>query len=114
MKPVVQSNTARLPGRRLGILLSTSPGSPSFEHGVKLAQAALTRGVRVYLYCIDDAVSGLETGPMQDLRTGGVQVYGCAYAAERRGLPWQPDMVYGGLALLSDLMAGTDRFLSFG
>jgi hypothetical protein len=51
---------------------------------------------------------------MQDLRMGGVQVYGCAYAAERRGLPWQADMVYGGLALLSDLMAGTDRFLAFG
>jgi sulfur relay (sulfurtransferase) complex TusBCD TusD component (DsrE family) len=114
MKAVVQPKTERLSGLRLGILLSASPGSPSFAHGVKLAQAALTRGVRVYLYCIDDAVSGLGTGPMQDLRMGGVQVYGCAYAAERRGLPWQADMVYGGLALLSDLMAGTDRFLAFG
>jgi sulfur relay (sulfurtransferase) complex TusBCD TusD component (DsrE family) len=114
MKSDRQREVAGDRDRRLSILLAAAPDQPGFEHGVKLARAAVAQGVRVYLYCIDDAVSGLGDGPLSDLRTGGVQVYGCAFAAERRGLPLHPDIVYGGLALLSDLMSGTDRFVAFG
>jgi sulfur relay (sulfurtransferase) complex TusBCD TusD component (DsrE family) len=100
--------------RKLSILIAAGPQTEAFDHGVKLARAALKQGVQVYLYCIDDAIAGLASEPMEDLRLGGTRVYGCAYAAERRDLPLDANMIYGGLALLSDLMAGGDRFVAFG
>ena len=42
--------------RKLGLLLSTPPSHPSVETVVQLAQAALRRGVEVYLYLIDEGV----------------------------------------------------------
>ena len=48
-----------LRGKKLGLLLSTRPGHPPFRHGVSLAKAALDAGLKVYLYCIDEAVFAL-------------------------------------------------------
>jgi sulfur relay (sulfurtransferase) complex TusBCD TusD component (DsrE family) len=98
----------------LGLLLSGGPESAGFRHGVNLARAAMRRGVEVYVYCIDEAVLGLGESGMEGLRSGGARVYGCAYAAERRGLRWRDEITYGGLALLSDLMTRTDRFVAMG
>jgi sulfur relay (sulfurtransferase) complex TusBCD TusD component (DsrE family) len=114
MTTVRNGDVAKERSRRLSILLAAGPDHPGFNHGVQLAQAAVRQGIRVYLYCIDEGILGLSSAGVEDLRSSGVQVYGCAYAAERRGLPWQRDIVYGGLALLSDLMAGSDRFVAFG
>jgi sulfur relay (sulfurtransferase) complex TusBCD TusD component (DsrE family) len=99
--------------RRLSILLAAGPETAGFDHGLRLARAAVKQGIQVYLYCIDDAIAGLGSEPMEDLRLGGGRIYGCAYAAERRGLTWDANTVYGGLALLSDLMVGSDRFVAF-
>src|ERR1700722_12047115 len=41
-----------LRGKKLGILLSAPPDRPGFQHGLGLAEAALSVGVEVYLYCI--------------------------------------------------------------
>mgnify|MGYP003693828805 CR=1 FL=1 len=41
---------------KLGLLLSTPPTHPSVETVVQLAQAALRKGVDVYLYLIDEGV----------------------------------------------------------
>lgn len=114
MTPARNRDVAKERSRRLSILLAAGPDHPGFEHGVRLARAAVRQGIHVHLYFIDDGVLGLSNAGVEDLRSSGVQVYGCAYAAERRGLPWQRDIVYGGLALLSDLMAGCDRFVAFG
>jgi sulfur relay (sulfurtransferase) complex TusBCD TusD component (DsrE family) len=114
MTPARNRADANERSRRLSILLAAGPDHPGFQHGVRLAQAAVGQGIRVHLYCIDEGVWGLGSADVDDLRSNGVQVYGCAYAAERRGLPWERDIVYGGLALLSDLMAGCDRFVAFG
>jgi hypothetical protein len=99
--------------KKLGLLLSTRPDHPAFRHGLGLAEAALSQGVRVYLYCIDEAVWGLADSQLQSLKTRGLNLYACAYGAQRRNIPVSDLAVFSGLAMVSDIMAGTDRFLSF-
>jgi sulfur relay (sulfurtransferase) complex TusBCD TusD component (DsrE family) len=102
-----------LRGKKLGLLLSTPPGQPGFQHGLGLAQAALEEGADVYLYCIDEAVRGVDEPRLQFLAACGLKLYACAYGAQQRGLDRTPRAIYAGLALLSDLMAATDRFVAF-
>jgi sulfur relay (sulfurtransferase) complex TusBCD TusD component (DsrE family) len=102
-----------LRGKRLGVLLSIAPEHPNFTHGLRLAEAALTRGLEVYLYCIDDAVSGVASPELQELKARGLKLYACAYAAQRRQIPVSEEAVFSGLSVVSDLMASTDRFVSF-
>ena len=101
------------PAKKLGLLLSTRPDQAGFTHGVKLAEAALARGVEVYLYCVDDAVEGVNDPRLQDLKARGVKLFACAYGAHRRSIPVDGSAAFAGLAVVSDIMAGTDRFVSF-
>jgi len=102
-----------LHGKKLGLLLSAAPGTDSFRHGVRLASAALGRGVDVYLYCIDEAVPGVGDPELQSLRGRGLKLYACAYGAHRRKIALDDRAVFAGLTVVSDLVAGTDRFISF-
>jgi sulfur relay (sulfurtransferase) complex TusBCD TusD component (DsrE family) len=102
-----------LRGKKLGLLLSTSPEQPGFQHGLRLAETALTEGVEVYLYCVDEAVRGVGEPLLLHLAGRGLKLYVCAYGAQRRGMERSPDVIYAGLALLSDLISATDRFVSF-
>jgi hypothetical protein len=95
------------------VLLSTRPDHPPFRHGVRLAAAALAAGVDVYLYCIDDALWGVGDEELQGLRAHGLKLYACAYGAQRRSLPIDERAMYAGLTVVNDLIAATDRFLSF-
>ena len=99
--------------KKLGVLISVPPGHPNFNHGVCLAQAALARGVDVYLYCIDEAVHGLGDARLGKLKADGLKLFACAYGAQRRGVPMGEQSTFSGLSLLSDLIASTDRFVSF-
>jgi sulfur relay (sulfurtransferase) complex TusBCD TusD component (DsrE family) len=99
--------------RTLGILLSSLPDQAGFRHGLGLAQAALARGIEVYLYCLDDAVLGVADPALQSLRARGLRLYACAYGARRRGLPLEDQAVFAGLGVLNDLISATDRFVSF-
>jgi sulfur relay (sulfurtransferase) complex TusBCD TusD component (DsrE family) len=102
-----------LHGKKLGLLLSTLPDQQGFLHGLHLAEAALDQGADVYLYCVDEAVRGVDEPRLQSLAARGLKLYVCAYGAQRRGLERNPRAIYAGLALLSDLMAAVDRFVSF-
>lgn len=102
------------PPQRLGLLLCAGPGQPGYEPALRLAETALARALEVYLYCIDDGVLGLTDTRLIRLADRGARIYGCAYAAERRNLPLEQGIQYGGLALLSELIAAADRFISFG
>ena len=102
-----------LRGKKLGVLLSTHPDQPGFMHGLCLAEAALNEGVDVYLYCVDDAVHGIGRPQLQSLAARGLKLYACACAAQRSGLPVNDKAVFAGLAVVSDLIAATDRFVSF-
>jgi len=102
-----------LRGRKLGILISAPPDRANFRHGLKLAESALNQGVLVYLYCIDDAVKGVKTDELQRLRERGLNLFACAYAAQRRGIAVSEAAAFGGLGVLSDVISATDRFVSF-
>jgi hypothetical protein len=102
-----------LQGKSLGILLSAAPSHPAFQHGLRLAGQAVERGVDVYLYCLDDAVLGLQNGYLQSLRLRGLRLFACALGARRRNLPFSDDAIFAGLGTLAEIAARTDRFLSF-
>ena len=102
-----------LRGKKLGLLISVAPEHPNFNHGVRLAETALARGVTVYLYCIDDAVKGLQDPRLNHLKARGVNLFACAYGAQRRSIRISEQATFGGLTIVNDLIAGTDRFLSF-
>jgi sulfur relay (sulfurtransferase) complex TusBCD TusD component (DsrE family) len=102
-----------LRGKKLGILLSTAPGQPGFQHGLRLAETALAEGLEVYIYCVDEAVRGLGDPQLRRLAAQGLKLFACAYGAQRRHLPRSEQAAFAGLASLSDIMAATDRFLSF-
>lgn len=100
-------------GRKLGLLLSAAPDHPGFTHGIRLAQAALAEGVDVYCYCIDEGVPGIHDEQIQSLRRLGMKLHVCALGAERRGIPMDDSATFSGLTVVSDLIANTDRFISF-
>jgi sulfur relay (sulfurtransferase) complex TusBCD TusD component (DsrE family) len=102
-----------LHGKSLGILLTGTPEHPSFHQGLRLAAKAMDRGVEVYLYCLDDAVVGLRDQNLQSLRKRGLRLFACGYGARKRGVPLDELAVFAGLSTLADVMANTDRFLSF-
>lgn len=102
-----------LRGKKLGVLLSAPPDRPGFQHGLGLAEAAVAAGLEVYLYCIDEAVRGLPDPRLQSLVSRGLILYGCAYSAQRRKIQIDEKSNWAGLALLSDLMAATDKMVTF-
>lgn len=102
-----------LRGKKLGLLLSTRPEQPSFHHGLRLAEAALESGLSVYLYCIDEAVHGINEPRLQALKARGLKLFACAYGANRRNIPMTEAAAFAGLTVVSDIVASTDRFLSF-
>ena len=102
-----------LRGKKLGVLLSTQPDHPNFSHGLRLIETALAEGVDVYLYCVDEAVRGVEDSRLQALKARGLKLFACAFGAQRRGIPVGEQAVFGGLASLSDIIAETDSFVSF-
>jgi sulfur relay (sulfurtransferase) complex TusBCD TusD component (DsrE family) len=102
-----------LRGKKLGVMVSSGPEAPSFECAYRLADTALGEGLQVYLYYMDEGVRGVHDKRVQGLKAKGAQLFACAYSAQRRDLPIDESAVFSGLATVSDLMAGTDRFLSF-
>jgi sulfur relay (sulfurtransferase) complex TusBCD TusD component (DsrE family) len=102
-----------LSGHKLGILLAAAPHERNFQHALALAETGITRGVDVYLYCLDEAVTGLEHPRMEMLKQQGLKLWACAYGARRRHIPLGDQAVFGGLSVVSDLIRNVDRFVSF-
>jgi len=102
--------------RKLGLLLSTPPSHPSVETVVQLAQAALRRGVEVYLYLIDEGVKTAVDQRYLALLDVGVKMSVCAYGCQRHGVPTttvDSRVSLSGLVVLSGIIDGCDRFLAF-
>jgi hypothetical protein len=102
-----------LRGRKLGVLIACQPDQPGFRHGLRVAAAAMKRGVNVYLYCIDEAVAGVTDPELQNLKAAGLNLYACAYGAHKRNLALTDHATFAGLTVVNDIIAGTDRFLCF-
>ena len=102
--------------RKLGLLLSTAPSHSSVETVVQLAQAALRRGVEVYLYLIDEGVKSAIDQRYIGLIDAGVKMSVCAYGCQQHGIPTasvDSRVSLSGLVVLSGIIDGCDRFLAF-
>ena len=102
--------------RRLGLLLSTPPSHPSVETVVQLAQAALRKGVDVYLYLIDEGVKTAVDQRYLSLIDAGVKMSVCAYGCQQHGVlttTIDSRVSLSGLVVLSGIVDGCDRFLAF-
>ena len=102
--------------RKLGLLLSTPPSHPSVETVVQLAQAALRRGVEVYLYLIDEGVKTSVDQRYLGLIDAGLKMSVCAYGCQRHGVlttTVDSRVSLSGLVVLSGIIDGCDRFLAF-
>ena len=102
--------------RKLGLLLSTPPSHPSVETVVELAQAALRRGVEVYLYLIDEGVKTAVDQRYLSLIDDGMKMSVCAYGCQRYGISTvvvDSRASLSGLVVLSGIIDGCDRFLAF-
>jgi sulfur relay (sulfurtransferase) complex TusBCD TusD component (DsrE family) len=102
--------------RKLGLLLSTPPSHPSIETVVQLAQAALRRGVDVYLYLLDEGVKTVVDQRYIRLIDAGVKMSVCAYGCQQHGVPTvivDSRASLSGLVVLSGIIDGCDRFLAF-
>jgi sulfur relay (sulfurtransferase) complex TusBCD TusD component (DsrE family) len=101
---------------KLGLLLSTPPSHPSVETVVQLAQAALRRGVGVYLYLIDEGVKTAVDRRYISLIDAGVKMSVCAYGCQQHGVPTttvDSRISLSGLVVLSGIIDRCDRFLAF-
>ncbi len=78
-----------------------------------LSHEAVARGIKVYLYLIDDGVENIKRGELATLSEKGVRIFVCAYGARRRGVPMSDQAVFCGLVVLSDMITGCDRFIAF-
>src|SRR5690349_18607832 len=102
-----------LRGKKLGLMVSSGPETVSFDCAYQLVDAALQEGVQVYLYYMDEGVRGVADKRVRALKARGGQLFACAYSAQRRDIPIDDSAVFSGLATVSDIMSGTERFLSF-
>ena len=98
--------------RKLGLMVSTAPDHPNAGIAIGLSRAALDRGVDVYLYLIDDAVSAVEGEELQALAARGLKLFVCAYGCQQRRLPLSDKATNCGLVVLTDVINGTDRFVA--
>ncbi len=93
-------------------MVSTAPEHPNLETALGLSGAALDRGADVYLYLIDDAVAAVEDPRLQALAGRGLKLFVCAYGCQKRRLPLSDKATNCGLVVLTDLINGTERFVS--
>ena len=56
---------------------------------------------------------GLVDPELQSLKACGLNLYACAYGARRRSLLLSDKAAFAGLTVVSDMIAATDRFVSF-
>ena len=99
--------------KKLGILLSTPPEHQNISTVLGLTEGALQEGVEVYLYLIDDGVHNIRNERLLQLSQKGMRLYVCAYGCQTRGISPSNIAVFGGLAVLGELVNQCDRFLSF-
>ena len=99
--------------KRLALLLSTPPEHPNLETVARLCETALDQNGSVYLYLIDQGTKAMDNPRLDAMVDRGLKLFVCAYGAERHNAPLKGRATPCGLVVLSDLVKGCDRFLSF-
>lgn len=70
----------------------------------------------VYLYLIDEGVKNLRDPRLLNLLESGAKFFVCAYGCQQHGVSTEnlgPGTTLCGLVVLSNLVNGCDRFVSF-
>ena len=98
---------------KLGILLSTPPAHPNLETVIGIVEESLKEGMSTYLYLIDEAVFSIDSPALQHFSQKGLKLFLCAYSAQRNAVPITNKGTFSGLIVLSDLIKGCDRFVTF-
>jgi hypothetical protein len=99
--------------KKWGALISVPPEHPQFRAGLDWLEKGCRENAQAYAYFLHEAVRGLPDEPVQALRKKGVHIFGCAYAAQKFGLPLTDIAIFSGLTVLGDLVRGADVFVSF-
>jgi len=105
-----------LTGKKLGLLLSTPPSHHNADVVAGLSREALQAQVSVYLYLIDEGVKNLANPKILDLASAGVKLSVCAYGCQQHKVSTEgygQDITFCGLVVLSQIIAGCDRFIAF-
>jgi len=103
-------------GKKLGILLSTSPDHPNANTVAQLSRTAQKAKVQVYLYLIDEGVKNLENPIIRELTDSGVKMNVCAYGCQQHRVStdgYGPEVTFCGLVVLSQMVTGCDQFVAF-
>ncbi len=103
-------------GKKLGLLLSTPPSHHNADVVAGLSREALRSQVSVYLYLIDEGVKNLDNSKILDLASAGVKLSVCAYGCQQHGVSTEGygrEVTFCGLVVLSQIIAGCDRFIAF-
>jgi len=98
---------------KLGLLLSTPPEHKNLKTVLSLSREALSKKIVPYLYLIDDGVENISQADLQALKKEGLKLFVCAYGAQSRKISVDDQAIFGGLVLLSDLIKGCERFVTF-
>ena len=112
-------------GLTIGILMTTSPEHQNTHTVCKLAAALLSAGQIVELFLMDDGVFNLLLIPkpesagalLQTVQNQGMKIVLCTQSAESRGISEKeclPGAEWRSQHELSRMVAGSDRFLTFG
>ncbi|WP_168059958.1 DsrE family protein [Candidatus Manganitrophus noduliformans] len=109
----------------IGFLLTTSPEHQNSHTVFRLIEALLAAGHRVSLFLMDDGIYNIvridspnsPSAHLEKLIKAGLAVSLCTQSAEGRGI-FEADAVSGigwlSQHALSRIVAGSDRFMSFG
>jgi len=102
--------------KTLGILLSTLPTHKNTTTVAGLVRVASERQIGISLYLIDDAVQHINHPILKEFLSPNVKLFVCAYGCMQRQIATSStdkDITFCGLVILSNIVRGTDRFLSF-
>jgi sulfur relay (sulfurtransferase) complex TusBCD TusD component (DsrE family) len=102
--------------RKLGVLLSTPPSHPNVVTVAKLCDEALSAGIDVYLYLIDEGVLSSKNPEYLALVDRGAKFFVCAYGCQQHDVSTNTidqRVTLCGLVVLSNMIAGCDRFVAF-
>ena len=103
---------------KVGFSLGTAPGEAGSDTALALALESARAGNETYLYLIDDGAAFAappHAATLAPFVAANGRLFVCAHSCQRRGLPSSglPGAVYCGLAMLSEIVRTTDRFVAF-
>lgn len=98
---------------KLGFMLATSTESENTRTVIKLAEAALARGLEVSIFLMCDGVYNMKVDSLNALAEQGAKLSLCAHNAEERQLEKKGPILFGSQYDLADIVAQSDRFLAF-